>query len=163
LLIKNNELTARLEKLYDATDLKKAILNEEPAFFRNIEFCQLVAPLMGYKTTVVSPNLELLGRCYGMIGGYLHTPKRPLETWTRTTWWGKLKATLDETLSHLVDIHSGHLAAIEFKPSGKELFDKFCAGKLSPDEFIREIKSGMKATDISHSRYFLSPRRGKKT
>src|SRR5215475_11459554 len=103
---------------------------------------------MGYTTTVVSPNLELLGRCHGIIGGYLHTPKRPLETWMRTAWWAKLKTTLDETLPHLVEIHSGHLAAIEYKPSGQELFDKFCAGKLSPDELVGEIKRGMKATDI---------------
>lgn len=109
LLIKNNELSARLEKLYAATDLKKAILQEEPAFFRKLEFVRLLLPFFGYTAQVVSPNLELLSRCYGRIGGYLHTPKRPLDTWAQGKWWAKLKRALDEAIPHLIEIHSGYM------------------------------------------------------
>jgi hypothetical protein len=47
LLIKNNELSLKIDKLCVAADLKKAILEAEPAFFLKLEFCQLVAPLLG--------------------------------------------------------------------------------------------------------------------
>ena len=162
LLIKNNELSARIEKLYVATDLKNAILQEEPAFFRKIEFCRLLAPFLGYTTTVVSPNLELLSRCYGVFGNYLHVPKRPFETLMRPQWWEKLKRALDAAIPHLVEIHSGHLAAIEFKPKGLDLFERFSSGKLSATDLVREFEEGMKGIDVSHSKFILSPRRGKK-
>jgi hypothetical protein len=36
LLIENNDLSERLEKIYSASDLKRAILAAEPAFFRKL-------------------------------------------------------------------------------------------------------------------------------
>jgi hypothetical protein len=161
LLIKDNELSRRLESLYDATNLKKAILREEPAFFRKIEFCRLLAPFLGYTTTVVSPNLNLLSRCYGVIGNYLHIPKRTFETWTRTEWWAKLQRALGDAIPHLVEIHSGHLATIELKGKGIELFERFRAEKLSAAELLREFKRGMQGVNPSHSKFVLSPKRSK--
>lgn len=158
LLIKNNELSTRLEKLYSATNLKKAILQEEPKFFRRLEFVRLFVPFLGYTEPVVSPDVDLLSQCYGKVNDYLHAPKRPFETWAKVEWWVILRDTLDQAIRHLQEIHSGHMGAIDLNPLGEELFAKFTSGEMSAEDLVHEFEK-RQTTDSPPQVVILSPRK----
>ena len=138
-IINNKELSRKMEKLYRATDLKREILQEEPEFFRKLEFIRLLAPFCGINEPIVPPDLELLSSSYGLIGGYLHAPKRP-QVWGDREWWLRLKLALNETLAHLVQIHMGHMGKIDLNAAGRDLFARFSSGELSSDDLVREFE-----------------------
>ena len=138
-LIKNDTLSKRVQKLYSASDLKKAILDEDPQFIQKIEFMNLFIPFMPYEgKPIITPDLELLSSTYGRSNEYLHVPKRPEDTWENESWWEKLHDTLDATTKHLVEIHSNLMGGIDLNEKGQGLFDKFVSGDLSIDE-VRAI------------------------
>ena len=45
-LIKSTDVARRIEWLYSATDLREAILAEEPQFLRKVEFADLFRPVL---------------------------------------------------------------------------------------------------------------------
>ena len=122
IFIKSGDLPARLERLYSATDLKKAILREEPDFFRKLEFMGLFVKFLPYdKPVVVVPDLDLLSQCYGRTNDYLHCPKRPDETWRKPEWWAELGESLNKSILHLIEIHSGRMGHMNLNAKGEEL------------------------------------------
>ncbi len=87
-LVKNDKLSKRMEKLYSASDLRKAILSKDPQFLEKVKFMNLFVPFMSYEEgkSIITPDLELLSSTYGQSNGYLHVPKRPDDTW-EDAWW----------------------------------------------------------------------------
>jgi len=133
-LIKNDKLSKRVEKLYSASDLKKAILDEDPQFVQKIEFMNLFVPFMPYEgKSIITPDLALLSSTYGQSNGYLHVPKCPEDTWENESWWERLHEILDAATKHLVEIHSNLMGGINLNEKGQDLFDKFVSGGLSID------------------------------
>jgi len=146
-LIKSGNLSAKLERLYSATDLKKAILREEPKFYKKVQFMDLFVRFLPYPNPrVVTPDLEKLSGCYGRTNNYLHCPKRPDETWTRVKWWAELEETLKSTIHHLVEIHRGLMSGMDMTVRGQELFDKFVAGDVSEDDVLSELEKTFKTS-----------------
>ena len=138
-LIKNDKLSKRVEKLYSASDLKKAILDEDPQFIQKIEFMDLFVPFMPYEgKSIITPDLDLLSSTYGRSNGYLHVPKRPEETWENESWWEELNDALGTATKHLVEIHSNLMGGIDLNEKGQDLFDRFVCGDLSIDD-VRAI------------------------
>ncbi len=140
-LISSENLPAKLERLYSATDLKKAILSEEPEFVRKIEFMDLFVKFLPYENpVVVVPDLDLLSECYGRSNNYLHSPKRPDDTWSSLQWWTKLEQSLNSAIPHLIDIHSGLMSGMNLNERGEELFRKFVAGEVPREEVVAELE-----------------------
>ena len=140
-MYRKNALPARLERLYSATNLKKAIIQEEPEFFRKLEFMGLFVKFLPYDNPViVVPNLDLLSQCYARANDYLHCPKRPDETWQKLDWWAGLEGSLNKGIPHLVDIHTGLMGHMNLSPMGEDLYSKFVDGELSSDEVVAELE-----------------------
>lgn len=143
-LIKSTDLPGRIERLYSATDLRKAILAEEPQFLRKVEFANLFVQFVPHSKPVVIPDLDLLSQGYGRTNDYLHSPKRPDETWQNSDWWARLAETLSAVIQHLVAIHSGFMSFINLSPRGEALFEQYAREEMSAaqvtDELAKEFK-----------------------
>jgi hypothetical protein len=136
-LIKTQDIAPRLERLYSASDLKKAILKEEPVFFKKLEFLRLFAKYLPYEKEIVIPDLDLLSQTYGRTNNYLHCPKRPAKTWQKMDWWLPLVISLKQTIPHLEQILSSPMAHINLNPMGTALFEKFVSGEITSDEVTK--------------------------
>lgn len=147
-LIKSTDLPKRLERLYSATDLKKAIITEEPQFLRKLEFMNLFVRFLPYNRSIVIPELDLLSEAYGRMNDYLHAPKRPYETWQDPDWWARLAGVLDSVVQHLVEIHSGLMGHIDLKPQGEALFEKFAPGEVSSEQVTAELEETFKSSPM---------------
>jgi hypothetical protein len=147
-LIKSTDLPRRIERLYSATDLRRAILAEEPQFLRKIEFVNLFVRFLPESKPVVIPNLDLLSQGYGRTNDYLHCPKRPDETWQDSQWWELLTETLSALIQHLVAIHSGFMSYINLSPRGEALFERFVRGELSAAQVTAELAEAFKTSPM---------------
>ena len=147
-LIKSTDVARRIEWLYSATDLRKAILAEEPQFLRKVEFANLFVQFLPESKPVVIPDLDLLSQGYGRTNDYLHSPKRPDETWQDRHWWQPLAETLSALIQHLVTIHSGFMSYINLSSRGEALFDKFVRGQLSAAQVTAELAEEFKASPM---------------
>jgi len=144
ILIKTQDLPARLERLYSASDLKKAILKEEPVFFKKLEFLNLFVKFLPYEQEIIIPDLELLSQTYGRTNDYLHCPKRPAKTWQNIDWWGPLESSLKQAIPHLLQILSGLMGHIDLNPKGMALFEQFASGEITSDEVTKKLEDNFK-------------------
>jgi hypothetical protein len=141
-LIRRGDLSKKLEKLYKATDLKNAILREEPKFFKKLEFVNLfVSEFLRLPAPVVMPELDLLSTSYGRCNNFLHCPRHLDDVCSSIDWWAPLKDSLDLAICHLIAIHKGSVAFIDLNEEGERLFAKFVSGELSRDEIAKELRS----------------------
>jgi hypothetical protein len=143
-LIRSGEVPRKLERLYAATDLKNAILREEPQFFRKLEFLNIFLPFTPGEEvsclSIVIPDLDLLSRAYGRANDYLHAPKRPDTTWFAHDWWEQLLTITQQVVQHLVTIRSAPMGAMHLNTRGEALFDRFVSGSISADEVRAELE-----------------------
>lgn len=140
-LIKTQDIPPRLERLYSASDLKKAILKEEPVFFKKLEFLSLFVKYLPYEKEIVIPDLDLLSQTYGRANDYLHCPKRPAKTWQNMDWWVPLERSLKQTIPHLLQILSSPMGHIDLNPMGVALFEKFVSGEITSDEVRKNLEN----------------------
>jgi uncharacterized protein (UPF0371 family) len=84
----------------------------------------------------------------------IFTPKRPLETWTKTRWWGILKEKLDEVASDGNPLRTP--SNIELNAVGQAVFERFSSGEMSAEDVVRELSESLKDYQVSHSKMFLS-------
>ncbi|WP_237061885.1 MULTISPECIES: hypothetical protein [Microbulbifer] len=146
-LTKTGNIPAKLERLYSAKDLKKAILREEPKFYEKVRFMNLFARFLPYpNAVVVTPDLDKLSESYGRTNNYLHSPKRPEETWEKQEWWAVLEESLKSVIPHLVQIHSGLMSGMNMNERGEELFGKFVAGDMSESDVLAELEKTFKSS-----------------
>lgn len=143
-LIKTQDIPPRLERLYSASDLKRAILKEEPSFFKKLEFLSLFIKFLPYDQEIVIPDLDLLSQTYGRTNDYLHCPKRPAKTWQNMDWWVPLEISLKQTIPHLVQILSGPMGHIDLSPMGLVLFEKFASGEITSEEVTMKLEDHLK-------------------
>lgn len=143
-LIKTQDIPPRLERLYSASDLKKAILKEEPVFFKKLEFLSLFVKYLPYEKEIVIPDLDLLSQTYGRTNDYLHCPKRPAKTWQNMDWWVPLEISLKKTIPHLVQILSSPMGHIDLNSMGMALFEKFVSGEITSDEVRKNLETTFK-------------------
>ncbi len=147
-LIKSAEIPAKLERLYSATDLRKAILTEEPNFYKKIEFFAIFMEFLPYPGPVVVPDLDVLSDGYGRLNNYLHAPKRPSRTSRDAKWWAELEACLKSTMAHLRDILSAPTGNIELNDQGSILFQAFLSGEKTADEVRTLLKDNFKTSPM---------------
>jgi len=151
-LVRSGDIPRKLERLYAATDLKKAILREEPKFFQKLEFMNLFLPFTPNEEvsclSIVIPDLDLLSRAYGHANDYLHAPKRPDTTWFSNDWWQQLLTITQQVVQHLVAIRSAPMGAIHLNARGEALFDRFVSGSISADEVRTELEQEFRVNPV---------------
>jgi hypothetical protein len=101
-----------------------AILKEEPAFFKKLEFLNLFIKYLPYDKEIVIPDLDLLSQTYGRANDYLHCSKRTTNAWRNMNWLVSIEKSLKQTIPHLMQMLPSPLGHIDLNPVVMALFEK---------------------------------------
>jgi hypothetical protein len=140
-LMKWENLSQTMEKLYRAKDLRKTILDEDPDFLKKQEFINLLAKTADRPERVVIPDLDLLSSFYGQLNGYVHALKRPDETVEDALWWMRLKELLSKAQQYLESVLRQPTGYIELDENGRAIFLAWKEGQLTDVEVMESFRS----------------------
>lgn len=126
----------KIDSTWKPKDLKHLILDIEPRFYKTAGFLKILFSIYKIPGEPKTPNLELLSKCYGVIGQYLHAPRVKTEQHTTKAGIETLAHHTSTALIHILEILEEPRATIEFSATGKHFFAIYCTGFFS-DEAIR--------------------------
>ena len=132
----------KLWKLYTGSDLKKAILKQEPEFYDKIRFTDVLIRALGRKG-VYDLDLDLLSSHHGWLGNYLHSQVKPTETVDDPAWWSRFWEVVEAVRSNLYQIQSQDIAHITLEDQGWALYDAWKSGDMTDEEVQSEFLKGI--------------------
>lgn len=132
-LVGDRTLPKSVRKLYNAKNLKLAIIQYDPLFLYKLDFVEMCHFYRRELQGFVKPDIDLLSDVYGDLGNYLHAQKKLVRSSLDKdrTFWSQFAKVLDSCNEHVPRILSAPFVTMKFTPLGDSLIEQYSKGQLS--------------------------------